>query len=254
MGTLIRLQKRMQSLASLEPLMKILRDVSEGFASSVEFVPHETWLGDSSSFATQVRDETENKVFLLENMSAFPEELGVHYVERKIHEENQESVPQNEPVNDIVRNIDLVQLPWATREAWAMRTFKDLLPDILVQDSFAAACKSMTSHVGLWAGAPQRVVGPLIETEINSFIEALQLPFSTSAENPNAGGTTSVAGQTDLGSISVPAPLLAVIGGGGFGNPGGEETLLRKLELLLGIAQLMHYEKDGLLIALGGEL
>merc|ERR1712232_1012325 len=49
------------------------------------------------------------------------------------------------------------------------------------------------------------------------------------------------------------APLLLVLGGGGYGAQGGESALIRKLELLLGLAQLSNTERDGVLISLGGE-
>ena len=39
--------------------------------------------------------------------------------------------------------------------------------------------------------------------------------------------------------VAAPAPLLIVLGGGDF----GEELLLKKLELLIGLSRLAQYEK-----------
>jgi len=241
---------RMRSLPSLEPLADVLREATEGVASSVEFVPHRTWVQDAEAFAERARgDAAENKVFLLENMAAFPEELGVHRI-----------------AEGIEGNLTVKRLPWATREAWASRVFKHLRPDMLILDSLPAACETLTSHSGLWVAAPQRIVGPSVEGELHAFLDALRLPFSGAGsapdgatapgppQSPAAADPSAGAAPFDTASDDAAAPMLAVVGGGGFGRPNGEQTLLQKLKFVVGLAHLAPHEKDGLNIALGGEL
>jgi len=229
---------RLKTLASVEPLLEILKELTDGLASSVEFVPHEAWLGDSlDAFAERVRDDsTENKVLLLENMSVFPEDVGLC---------------RSWTVEDEQR-IDATELfPWATREGWAARTFGALQPEVFVQDSFASAREATTLNTGFWPSSPQRIMGPLIEAELSGLVEHLKLPFGVSAP-PGSTLTEKTAHDPASG---VAAPLLVVLGGGGFaGHPKGGEKLVDKLELMLGIARLAPYEKDGMTIMLAGEL
>jgi len=101
--------------------------------------------------------------------------------------------------------------------------------------------------------APQRVMGPFVDAEISTFIEILQLPFrvgEASADDADA----AAAVDADTPRAGAPPSFLAVIGGGGFDGASGEETLARKLELLLGVSQLVRHEKGGFQVALGGEL
>jgi len=233
---------RMRKLPSLEPLMDMIRDVTEGAASSVEFVPHDVWLGDPVKFAEKVRNEDQDmKVFLLENMAAFPEEKGVLRVLKQPTEE--ELAAGQQPV------VNTTSLPWATREAWTARTFRELQPEAFIQDSFTTACQTLTSNSGLWLGAPPRYVGPFVETELASFVEALALPFKPTGSAAEASALDGAEEEERL-----PANLLVVLGGGGYEGSAGEEALLCKLELLVGLSRLVQHERDGLSAALGGEL
>merc|ERR1712176_312198 len=102
----------MRSLPSLEPIAAILNDATEGFASAVEFVPHARWIGDAADFAAQVRaDTSDNKVSLLENMAAIPEQVGT---KRSFPEGSDGQEADSSKVN-------CVEIPWAAREVWAQR-------------------------------------------------------------------------------------------------------------------------------------
>lgn len=228
----------MKSLPTLEPITDLLASATEGVASNVEFIPHTRWIGEASDFVTQVRaDTSDNKVFLLENMAAMPEQVGI---KRFIETPGPDDDPATSP------KVNSVQVPWAARESWAQKVLKDLSPEVFVQDSFSGACQVNTLSCGLWPGAPQKVVGQLTEGEINGFCDALRLQFRN-------GGAKETEPPTP-GADRVPAPFLVVLGGGGYGAEDGELALLRKLELLLGLAQLVEHEQDGLSISLGGEL
>jgi len=247
-------QARMRTLPSLEPLLDIVRDVTEGVSTSLEFVPHDMWLGDSKSFGEKVRnDASDMKVFLLENMAVFPEEKGVHRILRQPRQEHAEAAnPESGSKPPVVAAMPLA---WAAREAWAARSFREMQPEAFVQDSITAACQRLTSNTGIWLGAPQRYTGPFVQTELDSFVEALGLPFrgggSGAAEATVDGGPSHQSGDEEE---SRPASLLIVLGGGGFSGAGGEEVLLLKLELLFALALLAQHERDGLTIALAGEL
>jgi len=249
--------KRMRSLPSLEQLLELLREVVEGPASSIEFVPHDVWLGEPETFAEKVRnDRSENKVFLMENLSVFPEEVGEQRIVKALpttEEAPPAATPEGAPAAPTTM-MSFTRVPWARREFWAKRAFNFLLPDIVVQDSFTTACKSMTLHTGFWPAHPQRYLGPYIEAEMVAFLDVLQLPFKG---GESGGGEEEPGANKDddeNGGERVPAPLLVVIGGGGFSGASGEEVLLRKLELLIGLSRLARHEPDGLTIALGGEL
>eukprot|EP00929_Paragymnodinium_shiwhaense_P112629 TRINITY_DN80899_c0_g1_i1.p1 TRINITY_DN80899_c0_g1~~TRINITY_DN80899_c0_g1_i1.p1 ORF type:complete len:1469 (+),score=408.18 TRINITY_DN80899_c0_g1_i1:148-4554(+) len=269
-------QARMQNLLSLAPLLDTVKEVAEpAGASSVEFVSHEAWLGGdatSQDFASKVRNEdTENKVFILENLSALPEELGMF---RTIPPPPPvEEPPPPDPVPDTKKkgkappppppeeekapvvqeppDPKLFPLTWAKREYWANRVLKYLSPEFLVLDSFAASFNDFTLHTGFWPLAPTRIIGPSIEAEMAALMEAIPaLGPSTGGdddEEAEAGEETEAAG---------PAPLLIAVGGGGFSRQpeAGEKMLLQKLQLLIGMAQLSKIEKDGVVLALGGEL
>jgi len=231
----------MKSLPTLEPIAELLASVTEGFASNVEFVPHNRWIDEASDFAAQVRaDTSDNKVFLLENMAAIPEQLGIkRFIPAQSVEGEQAMVTDR---------INAVGLSWAEREAWSRKVLKEVNPDVFVQDSFSGVCSINTLSCGLWPGAPQRVVGNLVEGEVNGFCDALQLKFG------RTGGEEAEAPSPSSGDVLIPKPFIIVLGGGGYGAPDGETALIRKLQLLLGLAQLAEYEKAGLSIALGGEL
>ncbi|CAK0871928.1 unnamed protein product, partial [Prorocentrum cordatum] len=232
---------RMGSLLSLEPLLPLLKAAVGGAASSVEFVPHDDWLGDVEAFAARVRDDSaEGKVYLLDNLSAFPEELGAR----------REAAPAR--ADDALADASpapaaAVGVPWAAREAWAARAFGPLQPDFLVQDSWTCACQSFTTHTGFWPAAPLRVLGPAVDAEIAAFVEALRLPFGP-------GGDAGAAPEGDEDAEAPRAPLLVVVGGGGgLAGARGEEALLDKLKLLVGLSRLSEHERGGLLLQLAGE-
>jgi len=227
------------SVPSLEPIVDILLSVCEGGATSVEFASHLRWMGEAKDFAAQVRaDTSDNKVFLLENMAAIPEQVGI-----------KRTVVLSEDGDASAEKVNAVALSWASREAWAQRAFQAILPEVYVQDAFAGVCRTTTLNMGLWPGAPQKVVGLTMDGEIAGFNDALKLNFGGAAAKPaDPGSPTSAEGE------KVPAPLLLVLGGGGYGAPDGESALLRKLELFLGLSQLVKNEKDGLCIFVGGEL
>lgn len=236
---------RTASLATVEPIMEILREVVGSAATSCEFVPHEVLLGSNAEFAQKVRNEdVEGKVFLLENMSAVAEETGVR--------RNWFSPPPVEgQTGESEMEVALHRLPWASREGWAARVFRDLQPESLVQDSLCQSCQAMTLSTGLWPRAPQRVVGPSIEVELAAFLDVLQLPIrATAAEEEAARAELEQSVADDDGKVAAPAPLLIVLGGGDF----GKELLLKKLELLIGLSRLAQYEKGGVHIMAGGEL
>lgn len=122
--------------------------------------------------------------------------------------------------------VALHRLPWASREGWAARVFRDLQPESLVQDSLCQSCQAMTLSTGLWPRAPQRVVGPSIEVELAAFLDVLQLPIrATAAEEEAARAELEQSVADDDGKVAAPAPLLIVLGGGDF----GKELLLKKL-------------------------
>mmetsp|Transcript_74210 Transcript_74210/g.176780 ORF Transcript_74210/g.176780 Transcript_74210/m.176780 type:complete len:1551 (+) Transcript_74210:93-4745(+) len=231
---------RMRSLPSLEPLLDAVRDAAESGAASVEFVPHEAWIDDALGFAEAVRTEgSENRVCLMENLAAFPEELGI--LRREL----------------TGGDVGLDRLLWANREWWAKRVFSDtgLQPDVLVQDSFTACRSTFTLHTGFWPTVPQRIVGPFIESEVAGLIEALQLRLDTSRPDPKEAETEQAAKPAGADEKALPAPLMLLLGGGGYGaGRVGEEALLAKLELLMGLTHLSKHEKDGIVIALAGEL
>jgi 3-phosphoglycerate kinase len=300
----------MRSLPSLEPIADLLRDATEGFASAVEFVPHSRWIGDSSDFAAQVRaDTSDNKVFLLENMAAIPEEVGIRrfvtpvpqigdkFVVEYRYKIDQSSMlkfdcfyelqsgDEIEIIEDDVKanryaircegkkldvgretlmahtklvqkadegeserseRINSIQVPWAAREKWAERALSALIPEVFVQDSFSGALQKRTFNAGLWPSQPQKVVGSLLEGEIAGFCDALRLQFGR-------GSPVEIPPPKVVDGVPVLAPLLMVLGGGGYGGAEGESALIRKLELLLGLAQLAKHERDGICISLGGE-
>jgi 3-phosphoglycerate kinase len=228
----------MKSLPSLEPIADILASVTEGFASGVEFATHARWIGEAAEFAAQVRaDTSDNKVFLLENMAAIPEEVGVKRF-KKAEEEGDASTVSDQ--------VHCIELSWAARETWARKVLKEISPEVFVNDSFTKVGQINTLSCGLWPGAPQKVVGQLVEGEMNGLSEALRF---------GRAGAKETEPPTPAGDgVPVPSPFLIVLGGGGYGASDGENALLQKLELLLGLAQLVEYEKDGVSIALGGEL
>lgn len=259
---LARICRRMRGLPSMEPLLDLLKEVVEGPASTVEYVPHDAWLGEAQAFAEKVRSDNENKVFLMENFSAIPEEVGSYKV----------AVAQPVPVDDgaaappdiaanVAPSINFYRVPWAIRETWAQAAFSYILPDIIVQDSFAASSCGMTLHTGLWAAAPPRHIGPYIEAELSAFLDVLQLPFQRGGDAGGTGDTAeaaptqiAAADAPDVGGARVPAPLLVAVGGGGFQGENGEDVLLNKLELLIGLSRLARHETDGVVLAIGGEL
>eukprot|EP00971_Amphidinium_carterae_P222058 4408272-Amphidinium_carterae.1 len=84
-------------------------------------------------------------------------------------------------------------------------------------------------------------------------MEALQLKFEAKPEQSIAEQSAEQASKQVAESL--PAPLMILLGGGGYGDGrSGEEALLAKLELLMGLAHLVKYEKDGITVALCGEL
>jgi len=164
----------MKTLPTLEPIADLLASALEGFASNVEFVPHLRWIGDAAEFAAQVRaDTSDNKVFLLENMAAIPEQVGV---KRYIMAAGEDAEASTE------LQVNSVEIPWVVRESWAQKAFKQVSPEVFVQDSFTYACQVNTLGCGLWPGAPQKVIGQLIESEINGFCDALRLQFRAGAK------------------------------------------------------------------------
>ncbi|CAJ1451868.1 unnamed protein product [Effrenium voratum] len=235
----LQVQARMASLASTEPILEVLREVVGTAATMVEFAPHDAWLGNAD-FAQKVRnEEVENKVFLLENLSAIAEETGIR---RHLQPppEGQEAEPE----------VALTSLPWAAREGWAARAVRDLQPESMVQDALEQSCHSMTFNTGLWPKVPQRVVGPAIEAELAAFLDVLQLPIRATPAEEEAARLEMEQSVAEDGKAP-PAPLLVVLGGGGFSS---EEVLLKKLELLIGLSRLAPYEKGGLQIMAAGEL
>jgi hypothetical protein len=60
--------------------------------------------------------------------------------------------------------------------------------------------------------------------------------------------------REDAEDAGAAAPLLIVLGGGGFSGPTGEETLLRKLQLVLGLSHFIDHERGGVILAVNGEL
>eukprot|EP00434_Breviolum_minutum_P043816 symbB.v1.2.039076.t1/scaffold6067.1/size21221/3 len=193
-------------------------------------------------------EDVEGKVFLLENMSAVPEETGVRRVWfSPLPVEGQTGEPEME--------VAVHSLPWATREGWAARVLRDIQPESLVQDALAQSCHSTTLSTGLWPRAPQRVVGPSIEVELAAFLDTLQLPIrGSAAEEEAARVELQQSAADDEGKAAAPGQLLVVLGGGEFGKPRGEEVLLKKLELLIGLSRLAEYEKGGVHIMAAGEL
>lgn len=253
---------RMATLPSLEPILELLAEVVGKTATTVEFVPHDVWMGDSGAFAAKARnDEQENKVYLLENLSAIPEETGVC---RAVHvtatpEPGTTPEPGGVPPTESTEPAapDVFTMPWASREGWAARVFRSLVPEFHVQDSLTSSCKALTLGTGLWPRAPLRIIGPYIEAELAAFLDALQLPFRASPEEEAAAiaELEKQAAEENDGQAAAPAPLLVVLGGGGFGGGReGEEALLKKLELLIGLSRLTQAEKGGVQMALGGEL
>jgi len=249
-----QVKARMESLASLEPLLEVLREVSGAAATSVEFVPHEVWLGNPEAFAIKVRNEdVENKLYLLENLAAIPEETGVRRAVHPAPEGQPEPAAATETVAAPVP--DIFPLTWAEREGWAVRTLREMVPENLVQDSLTASCKALTLSTGLWARAPQRIMGPFIEAEIGAFLETLQLPYRGTAAEEAAAIAELESQAAEEGKDAAPAPVLVALGGGGFGaGSAGEEELMKKLELLIGLSRLADNEKGGVHVALGGEL
>jgi 3-phosphoglycerate kinase len=220
------------TLPSLKEILPLLEEGTDGFASAVEFVDHVRWIGQASEFAAVVRaDTSDNKVFLLENMAAIPEEVGIkRFI--TVHEDGEGS--SSERVNSL-------QLSWATREEWAQGVLKELNPEVYVQDSFCGARLPCTVNAGLWPTAPVKVVGQLVEFEIMNFCDALKLQFKKK-------------GAESSPKLEAPkSPLLIVMGGGGYGKADSEMVLIRKLQLLLGLSQLVEFETAGVLISLGGE-
>jgi len=236
----------MSSLSSMEPLLEVLREVVGAAATIVEFVPHDVWLGSATEFARKVRnEEVENKVFLLENLSAVAEETGIR---RNL----QGSSGEGQGEESVETQVTVSRLPWATREGWAARVFADILPESLVQDALAQSCESTTLSTGLWPRAPQRIIGPSVEAELADFLETMQLSIrATAAEEEAAIAEMSKAVVVDEdGKETVPAPLLVVIGGG-FEDR--EEGLIKKLELMIGLSRFVEHEKGGVRIFAGGE-
>jgi hypothetical protein len=255
-------QSRMSSLFSLAPLLDSVREASEPAASVVEFVPHSTWLGDIEAFGQRIRtDETENKVFLLENLAAIPEELGVIRISQvpppkpeepedpKAKGKAKKDAAVEPPPLEEPPAPKIVRLPWTAREAWAKRVFRILQPEVLVQDSFDAVSQSFTINTGLWRGAPLRVTGPAVEAEFANLVETLPA-FGRTAD---AAGDAAGAAAEEQAEGS-PAPLLIAVGGGGFQKFGGEAALLQKIKLLVGLSQFNLLEKYGVILTLGGEL
>jgi len=249
-----QVKARMESLASLEPLLEVLREVSGAAATSVEFVPHEVWLGNPEAFAIKVRNEdVENKLYLLENLAAIPEETGVRRAVHPAPEGQPEPAAATETAAAPVP--DIFPLTWAEREGWAVRTLREMVPENLVQDSLTESCKALTLSTGLWARAPQRIMGPFIEAEIGAFLETLQLPYRGTAAEEAAAIAELESQAAEEGKDAAPAPVLVALGGGGFGaGSAGEEELMKKLELLIGLSRLADNEKGGVHVALGGEL
>eukprot|EP00913_Durusdinium_trenchii_P036059 g33741.t1 len=207
MTELQQVQARMSTLATMEPLLEILREVVGSSATSVEFVPHEAWCLGSAEFAQKVRNEdVEGKVFLLENLSA----TGL----RRTWFTPSSAEGQAEPEQEVALQL----LPWATREGWAARALRDIQPESMVQDALAQSCQPTTLSTGLWPRAPQRVVGPSIEVELAAFLDVLQLPIrGTAAEEEAARAELEQSVAVDEeGKAAAPAPLLIVLGGGGF--------------------------------------
>jgi len=232
----------MGSLPSLEPLVDLIAMATEGAASNVEFVPHTRWMAEAADFAAQVRaDTSDNKVFLLENMAAIPEQLGLKRFLATEGEEGEGTASSE--------TVSCLKFAWAAREAWGQKVLREVLPEVFVQDSFSGACQNSTLSCGLWPGAPQKIVGQLVEGEVNGFCEALRLRFG-----PDGVKETEPEPPKLVDGVVVPAPFLIVLGGGGYGLPDGESALLRKFELFLGLAQLVEFEKDGLSIVLGVSL
>lgn len=246
MTELQQVQARMSTLATMEPLLEILREVVGSSATSVEFVPHEAWCLGSAEFAQKVRNEdVEGKVFLLENLSAVAEETGL----RRTWFTPSSAEGQAEPEQEVALQL----LPWATREGWAARALRDIQPESMVQDALAQSCQPTTLSTGLWPRAPQRVVGPSIEVELAAFLDVLQLPIrGTAAEEEAARAELEQSVAVDEeGKAAAPAPLLIVLGGGGFSQA---EVLMKKLELLIGLSRIAQYEKGGVHVLVAGEL
>jgi hypothetical protein len=171
-------------------------------------------------------------------MAAIPEQVGI----KRVFAETEAGEVDTEKVN-------CREVPWAARESWARSVLKEVNPDVFVQDSYSGACQIKTFSCGLWPGAPQKVVGGLIESENNGFCEALRLNFG------KAGAKDVEPASPGGDGPKVPAPFLMVLGGGGYGSgEGGEAAFLQKLELFTGLSQLVEYEKNGLSIVLGGQL
>eukprot|EP00931_Biecheleriopsis_adriatica_P116210 TRINITY_DN91888_c0_g1_i1.p1 TRINITY_DN91888_c0_g1~~TRINITY_DN91888_c0_g1_i1.p1 ORF type:complete len:1473 (+),score=347.71 TRINITY_DN91888_c0_g1_i1:45-4421(+) len=254
---------RMASLPSMEPLLEVVRELVGTNATSVEFVPHEVWMGDADAFARKVRnDEIENKVYLLENLSAIPEESGVR---RAVHPEpvKESSTPDPNQVAPEPSTVpDVFPITWASREGWAARAFRDIQPECLVQDALPLCCKAMTLSTGLWPRAPYRIMGPFIEAELGGFLETLALPFRASPEEEAAAiaEKEQQAADEEDGQAKVIGGFLVMLGGGGFGAEAaggareGEEALMKKLELLIGLSRLVDSEKGEVHVALSGEL
>lgn len=252
-------QARMSTLFSLEPLLDSVREAAEPAASLVEFVPHSTWLGEVEAFGQRIRtDETENKVFLLENLAAIPEELGVIRISQIPPKKAEEPVdpkakgkaakdaPVEPPPDEDPPAPKIVRLSWAAREAWAKRVFRILQPEVLVQDSFDAVLQNFTINTGLWRGAPLRVTGPAVEAEFQSLVETLPALG-------RSGAADAAGDKAEEAAEGSPAPMMIAIGGGGFQKPGGETTLLQKLKLVIGLSQFNLLEKYGVILSLGGE-
>eukprot|EP00928_Gymnodinium_smaydae_P097636 TRINITY_DN889_c1_g1_i1.p1 TRINITY_DN889_c1_g1~~TRINITY_DN889_c1_g1_i1.p1 ORF type:complete len:1560 (-),score=453.98 TRINITY_DN889_c1_g1_i1:54-4733(-) len=261
--------KRMNGLISLEPLLESVREASEPAATSVEFVPHEMWLGDIEGFARRVRsDAAENKVFFLENLSAIPEEVGILRTMQAPPKQEEKPPPEPEPKAKAKAKAkakeevpeepppeppeppapEVLRLPWTRRERWAERVLRELQPEVLVLDSFDAACQDFTLTTGFWPGAPMKVIGPSIDAELVSLQETLP----ALVKDEEAGDEAADAKGEEQTQSN--APLMLAVGGGGFGLPGSGDALLRKLQLLVGFSQVAPLERDGIVLALGGEL
>jgi len=263
---LTAVQSRMDKLVSLERLLDTVKECARPLQpddKQVRFVPHDSWLSDWKAFAADARlEEKENKVILLENMSAIPEELGflkisqaaVKSAEPPADPKAKKGAPPPEdskPVDEEPSQPKIMRYPWAAREGFFERVFREVQPEVLVQDSFSSACQDFTLHTGLWYGVPTRVVGPAIEAEFAALLEAMP----ALAPNADGGGADEEGSDGGEDGPRSPAPLLCAVGGGGFNDPKtGEETLMKKLKLMIGIAQMSKIEKDGVILALGGEL